>query len=51
MDNGRPDVTGAYAVTEINGKLWVTGGGDKLTSFLDQYGNWTSGPELPQNNQ
>lgn len=58
QDNGRPvNVTQYFAVTEINGKLWVTGGemedlsSTSLTNFLDKDGNWTSGPSLPQDNQ
>lgn len=57
VDNGRMiDSTNYYAVTEINGKLWIAGGTNstvlfKSTCFLDEHGNWTSGPDLPQKNE
>ena len=55
VDSGRPkDVLEKYyCVVEVNEKLWVTGGITstgfirKKTEFLDQEGNWSPGPNLP----
>ena len=56
VDNGRPNETVTlYGEGEINGKLWVSGGMAsamvKVTSLLDEHGNWTTGPDLPQENR
>ena len=58
QDNGRPVNSSRYFdVTEINGKLWVTGGemadfnSTSSTDFLDDNDNWTPGPNLPQDNR
>ena len=43
-----------FAITALNGKLWVTGGyiffedPYKATYFMDELGNWEYGPMLPQ---
>ncbi len=48
--------TGGYRLIEINGKMWMTGGGGwntevASTNFMDANGVWTAGPNLPEANR
>ena len=47
--NIEPDSYCGVALTEINGKIWITGGNnDRKTAFLQANFTWTKGPDLPE---